>query len=319
MSTHETAPSTDNNTSATSPSDLPVGFVGASGLMGHGMAKNLLKAGFALSYSVHHTRPADLDELGARQAESVAELGRTCDVVFVCVTASPDVDRVITGENGLLTDPKPGLIVVDSSTSEPLETRRLGAVCAARGVTLVDAPLTRSADDAERGTLNTLVGATDETLAKIRPLLDAFSENVLHRGELGAAHIIKLLNNFVFQAHAQSYAEAFAVAAAAGVDPGKLTDVLSLGAANSGVLEIMDKTLEGKYDGMQFALDNARKDVRYYTRLAADLSVPSTIGDGVRETLDIASALGFGDKFYPSTVEAQAKLNNVTIRRADQG
>lgn len=289
--------------------------MGASGLMGHGMAKNILLAGIPLAYSVNRTEPQGLAELGGERVGSVAELGRTRDVVFVCVTSSVDVEEVVAGAEGLLTDPREGLIIVDSSTSEPVVTRKLHALCAERGVTFVDAPLTRSADAAEAGTLNTLVGGSPEVVEKLRPLMDAYCENVVHTGEVGSAHTLKLLNNFVFQAHAQAFSEAFLVAAKAGVDPGALTDVMSMGAANSGILELMEKTLEGDYAAMKFSVDNARKDVRYYTRLAGDLGVPSMIGDGTRETLDLASALGYGEKFYPAVVEAFGRLHDVDIRR----
>lgn len=292
-----------------------VGFVGASGLMGHGMAKNLIEKGFPLAYTVNRTEPAGLADLGATRAADNVALGRDCDVVFVCVTAAQDVESVVSGPGGLLTDPRPGLIIVDSSTSEPSMTGSLAERCAAQDVRFVDAPLTRGPAEAEAGKLNVIIGSDAETLEQIRPLLAAFAENVIHAGPTGAGHTVKLLNNFIIQAQATALAEAFAVAARAGADPQTLVDVLSLGMANNGLLRIMERTLGGDYEGMVFELDNARKDVRYYTRLAGDLGHPVTVGDGVHEALGLASALGFGGEYVPSVVKAQEKLAGTPIRK----
>ena len=292
---------------------MRIGFVGASGLMGHGMAKNLLGAGHELRYTVNTREPAGLAEAGATRVNSPADLGRDCEVVFLCVTSAPDVEAVVTGQDGLLTEPAEGLIIVDSSTSEPATTRRLAAVCAAQGVRFVDAPLTRGPAEAEAGTLNMLVGATPEDLAAITPLLDAMAENVLHVGPVGSGHVVKLLNNFVVQAQTTALAEAFAVSAKNGVDPRHLVDILSRGILNNQVLAIMAATLDGQYEAMRFELDNARKDIRYYVRLAADAGVPTGVGDGVHEQLALASALGFGSEMVPSLVKGQATLNQVSI------
>lgn len=292
---------------------MRVGFVGASGLMGHGMARNLAAKGFELLYTVHNREPAGLAELGAARASGYPELGRECEVVFICVTSARDVERVVTGPDGLLTESRRGLIVIDSSTSEPDTTLRLAQACADAGARFVDAPLTRGPAEAEAGTLNVLVGAAHEELAAVRPLLEAVAENIVHTGPVGSGHIVKLLNNFVVQAQATALAEAFAVGAKNGVDPRHLVDILSRGIANNQVLEIMAATLDGDFEKMRFELDNARKDVRYYMRLAADAGVPTSVGDGVHEQLALASALGFGAEMVPSLVKGQAKLNDVSL------
>ena len=294
---------------------LRIGFVGASGLMGHGMAKNLVAKGFPLSYTVHRRDVDDLREAGATRAESLAALGRDNDVVFICVTSADDVSAAVTGVDGLLTHPREGLIIADSTTSEPSVTLTLARACAARGVRFVDTPLTRTPKEAEAGTLNVLFGGDEETLTQIRPALDAFAENVFPVGDVGAAHTVKLLNNFVFQAQVTALSEAFAVAAKVGVDPSMLIDVMSQGMANSPLLGVLGKTLDGEYGAMAFELDNARKDVRYYTRLAGDNGHPTPIGDGVHEILALASALGFGHEMVLSVVKAQEKLAGTPIRR----
>jgi len=292
-----------------------IGFIGASGLMGHGMARSLLAKGFALTLTVHRNRDrvADLIAAGAKQAASPAELGAGCDVVVVCVTGSPQVEQVLGGPDGVLARPKAGLVVIDTSTSEPDSTAKLRELCARSGVTLVDAPLARTPVEAEQGRLNTMVGADDATFAAIRPVLEGYCENIFHVGGPGAGHVIKLLNNFVAQAICTATAEAFAVGVRAGVDPKRFVDVVAAGAVNSGIFQAMAKTLSGDFDGLKFELDNARKDLRYYTHLAEGLNVPSIVGEAVHQSLALASAMGQGKRFVPALVLAQEQITGAKI------
>ena len=292
-----------------------IGFIGASGLMGHGIAKNLQLKGHELAFTVHRNREAvaDLLAAGALEAKSAAELASGSEIVFVCVTGSPQVEAVISGSNGLLAGAKKGLIVVDCSTSEPDSTKVLRERCAAAGVTLVDAPLARTPVEAEQGRLNVMVGADDAVFAKLEPVLRCFAENVFHVGGPGAGHIIKLLNNFIAQAVCTATAEAFAVGQRAGVNLNKLVELVSAGAVNSGLFQAMAKTLTGDLAGLKFELDNARKDVRYYTHLAEGLAIPTVVGEAVHQSLALASALGHGRKFVPSLVEAQEQLTGAKI------
>ena len=292
-----------------------LGFIGASGLMGHGMAKNLIAHGHSLHLTVHRNtaRVADLLAAGALQADSPADLALRCEIVFLCVTGSPQVEALVTGAQGLLAGAKPGLVVVDCSTSEPDSTARLRALCAEAGVSLVDAPLTRTPVEAEAGKLNVMVGADAALFARLQPILHCFAENVLHVGGPGAGHVVKLLNNFIAQAICTATAEAFAVGQRAGIDLRQLVAVVSKGGANSGLFQGMAKTLDGDLAGLIFELDNARKDIRYYTHLAENLAVPTVVGEAVHQSLTLASALGFGQRYVPSLVEAQEKLTGAVI------
>ena len=292
-----------------------LGFIGASGLMGHGMAKNLLAKGHALQLSVHRNRErvADLLAAGAVEAASHAAMADHCDWVFLCVTGSPQVEAAVLAEQGLLAGARPGLVIVDCSTSEPDSTARLRERCAAAGVTFVDAPLTRTPVEAEAGKLNVMVGADDADFARLEPLLRCFAENVFHVGGPGAGHIVKLLNNFIAQAICTATAEAFAVGQRSGIALKGLVDVVSAGGANSGIFQAMAKTLSGDMAGLKFELDNARKDIRYYTHVAEALAIPSLMGEAVHQSLTLASALGHGKKYVPSLVEAQEQLTGARI------
>jgi 3-hydroxyisobutyrate dehydrogenase-like beta-hydroxyacid dehydrogenase len=289
-----------------------IGFIGASGLMGHGMAKNLLAKGHALALTVHRNRQrvADLLAAGATEAPSPAALAAGSDIVFLCVTGSPQVEASV---DALLGGAKAGTTIVDCSTSEPDSSARLRERCAAAGITFVDAPLARTPVEAEAGRLNVMVGAEPAVFEALRPVLLAFAENVFHVGGPGAGHTIKLLNNFIAQAICTATAEAFAVGQRAGVDLGQLVQLIGAGPVNSGLFQAMAKTLHGDMAGLKFELDLARKDVRYYTHLAEGLSVPTVMGEAVHQSLSIASALGHGRKYVPSLVEAQEQLSGAKL------
>ena len=284
-----------------------IGFIGASGLMGHGMARNLLAKGHTLAITVHRNRErvADLLSAGASEAADAAALAGASDIVFLCVTGTPEVESNVAA---LLTGARRGLLIVDCSTAEPASTDQLRQRCAEHGVVLVDAPLSRTPVEAEAGRLNVMVGAEPDVFARLEPVLRCFAENVFHVGGPGAGHRIKLLNNFIAQAICTATAEAFAVGQRAGVDLQALVDLVSAGPVNCGLFQAMAKTLKGDLGGLRFELDNARKDVRYYTHMAEGLAVPSVMGQAVHQSLVLASALGHGRKFVPSLVEAQEQL-----------
>ena len=292
-----------------------IGFIGASGMMGHGIAKNLIAKGHTLSLTVHRNRDrvADLLAAGATEAPSPAALAAGNEIVFLCVTGSPQVEAALTGADGLLAGAKPGLLIVDCSTSEPDSTARLRERCQAAGLSFIDAPLSRTPVEAEAGKLNVMIGADDADFARLEPVIRCFAENVFHVGGPGAGHTIKLLNNFIAQAICTSTAEAFAVGQRAGIDVKKLVDLVSLGPVNCGLFQAMAKTLNGDMAGLKFELDNARKDVRYYTHLAEGMSIPTVMGEAVHQSLVLASVLGHGKKFVPSLVEAQEQLTGAKL------
>ncbi len=293
-----------------------VGFIGL-GLMGHGMAKNLVGKGFPLTIRVHRNRkPAeDILAAGAKEAKTNAELARASDVVIVCVTGSPQVEEIVYGENGILGVAREGLVVVDTSTAEPASTAKIRADLARKGTVYVDAPLARTPKEAEEGRLNTMVGADDATFARLKPVLSAYCENIVHAGPPGHGHMLKLVNNFMAMSIATGVAEACATCAKAGVSIAKLHELVSAGAVNSGIFQLMvGKMLEsGDLTGLKFTLVNAMKDLRYYTHFAESLPTPAIVGEAVHQSLVNANLLGFGDKFVASLIEAQEKLGSVKI------
>jgi 3-hydroxyisobutyrate dehydrogenase-like beta-hydroxyacid dehydrogenase len=294
-----------------------IGFIGI-GMMGHGMAKNLLAKGFPLTLRVNRNREraADLLAAGAAEAKSNADVAAHADVVILCVTGSPQVEEIVFGAQGLLEAARPDLMVIDTSTAEPQSTARIRDALAAKGTTFVDAPLARTPKEAEEGRLNAIVGASDSDFAAARPVLAAFCENIFHVGPPGAGHTLKLVNNFMAMTIAASIGEAFAVAAKAGVRLDKLFEVVSQGALNSNIFQmIAGGAIQGDLTRMKFSIANAAKDLRYYTHLAESLPVPSQIGEAVHQSYLQAVALGLGERLLPSMIEAQELLTRQDIIR----
>ncbi len=293
-----------------------IGFIGI-GMMGHGMAKNLLAKGFPLTFKINRNRDnlADLIAAGAKEATSNAACAQASDIVFICVTGSPQVEEIVYGKDGLLEGGHKGLIVVDTSTAEPASSTRIRNDLAAKGIKLIDAPLARTPKEAEEGRLNTMVGAEPEDFKTLEPVFKAFCENIFHVGPPGHGHVLKLVNNMMAMSFAASIAEAFAVAAKSGLDLNRLYDVITAGGVNCGIFQMMaTKTLkEGDVTGFKFGISNAQKDLRYYTHLAEMLPVASLMGEATHQSLIQASNAGYGDKLIASLFEAQEKLNDVKI------
>ena len=297
-----------------------IGFIGI-GMMGHGMAKNLLAKGYALTFKANRNRErlADLLAAGAGEAASNAEVADAADIVFICVSSSPQVEDIVWGEGGIAAAARPGLMVVDTSTAEPSSTARIRESLAAKGTRFVDAPLARTPKEAEEGRLNVMVGAEPADFEFLKPVLQAFCENVFHVGAPGSGHVLKLVNNMLAMTQAAAIAEAAAVAAKSGLSLDKLFEVVSAGGVNSGIFQMMfGQMLKGNLAGLKFAIANGQKDLRYYTHLAEASAVPSFIGEAAHQSFVQAANLGHGDKFIASLFEAQEQTAKVRIVNTDR-
>lgn len=292
---------------------LRIGFVGV-GLMGHGMARNLLEKGFPVAVLGNRNRAPveDLKARGAAEEASPRALAEVSDAVILCLPNSAVVEAVVFGDDGILQAARPGFVLVDSTTADPASTRRVGAALAECGAAMLDAPLTMTPKEAEAGTLNVLVGGEAAVLERLRPAFDAYARNVFHIGALGSAHALKLINNFMSMTISALTAEAATTARAAGVDLGKLREVVSAGAVNSGMFQkIMAYAVDGDPSGLQFAMANARKDVGYYAAMAAAAGLPSPFGSAALQLYTLACAMGHGDEHVPLLVDVMAELGGL--------
>ena len=293
-------------------SDKPViGFIGV-GLMGHGMASNILAKGYELVVMGHRNR-APVDDLvskGAREAATPAEMAGAASIIHLCVTGSPQVEAIVRGEDGLLGAVGDGHTIVDTSTAEPPSTLALAEELAAKGCRFADAPLSRTPKEAAEGTLDTMVGADDETFALIEPVLRTWASTVVRTGGVGTGHTMKLLNNFVALGYGALYAEAIALGAKAGVSAHVFDSVISAGRMRNGFYDtFMGYALEGDREAHKFALGNAAKDTRYVANLASSVGLVNPMGAAVRNTYAAAEAAGWGTRNVPEIAEFVARAN----------
>ncbi len=269
-----------------------IGMVGI-GLMGHGIASNLLKHGHELAVLEHAgNQPLDaLKAAGATGFDSAARLAERSDVLILVLTGSPQVEAVLTGPDGVLAGLKPGSVVIDCSTAIPSSTLRMAQAVQAAGSTLLDAPMTRTPKEAAEGRLNLLVGGDAAIFEACRPLLACFAENVIHVGAVGAGHSMKLLHNYVSLGTVTLLAEAAACAQRSGVAPEVFVEVLQKGGGGGIALDrIRPYLLAGDTSGLRFSIINACKDLGYYNTMAADAGAQLAIAASVLATLEGAVA-----------------------------
>lgn len=296
-----------------------IGFAGL-GLMGAGMAGNILKAGHPLKVLAHRNRQPidDLVARGAKEVDNAAALGAECDIVFLCVTGAPQVKALIDGEEGIRagarsTDRK-GLVIVDCSTSEPMMTRELAASLREDGITLMDAPLGGTPTQAEAGELQAIVGGDEPTLEAIRPVLDAWATRVVHVGPVGAGHTMKLLNNFLAMGYGAIFTEALTIGARAGITPQTFDSVIRGSRMDSGFYRtFFQYVLKRDRDAHRFTLTNAHKDIRYLASLAEAMNVEAGVARAVRDLYASAEARGDGEKFVPELSDIFAARHQVSL------
>jgi 3-hydroxyisobutyrate dehydrogenase-like beta-hydroxyacid dehydrogenase len=287
-------------------SQLNIGMIGV-GMMGHGIAKNILAKGYSLTIMGHRNRKQvdDLLGKGAKEVTTPAELTKVSDVIILCVTGTPEVEEIVLGHNGIIEECREGLIIIDCSTAIPVSTLKISEQITARGGVFVDAPMSRTPKEAEEGRLNIMVGADDSTLAKVKPVMEAFTENIFHIGPVGSGHKIKLINNFLGLGHAIITAEAAVMARENDVDLRKLFEVVSSGGANSAMFEMcMPWLLEGDDSRAKFTVTNALKDLTYLSQMVEGQKINYKMLETVRRSYAGANEHGFGDNFLPRLADA---------------
>ncbi len=294
-----------------------VGFIGV-GLMGHGMARNIVDKGWPLTVLGYKKREAveDLVAHGAKEVRTARELAEQSDVVVLCVTGSRQVEAVIEGPDGLAAAGKP-LVIIDCSTSEPASTMRLAESLSSRGITLIDAPLSRTPKDAWAGTLDVMVGGDDATVARVRPIIDAFAGRVVPTGPVGTGHTMKLLNNFVSLGYAALYSEALMLGAKAGLTSQVFDNVIRGGRMHCPFYDtFFTYVLERDRDAHKFTLSNALKDLTYLAGFAQAAEVANPVGAAVRNSFAQAVAGGRGTDYVPMLSDIVGEANGVATPKA---
>jgi len=259
--------------------------------MGHGIATNIVKHGYSLSFLEHPgNQPTDaLKAAGARSHARGRDLAAEVDVLILCVTGSPQVEDALLSDGGVLQGMRPGTVIIDCSTAIPESTQRLAALVHEAHGSFIDAAMTRTPKEAAEGRLNLLIGGDADVIAECRPLLSCFAENITHAGPVGSGHRMKLLHNYVSLGSVALIAEAAACAERAGVAPEIFIQVLSQGGGAGTALERLKPFLLSRDPkGLQFTVSNALKDIGYYVASAQASGAALAIAKGVHETLESA-------------------------------
>jgi 2-hydroxy-3-oxopropionate reductase len=257
-----------------------IGFIGL-GIMGKPMALNLMKAGHRLVVTSRSRKPVDeVVAAGATAAASPAEVARTASIIITMVPDTPDVELVLTGPNGVLSELKPGTVVIDMSTISPGVTKKLSGMVAAKGGSMLDAPVSGGEIGAKNATLTIMVGGDEKTFERARPILACMGkpESVTYIGDSGAGQVAKLCNQICIGGALAGVAEGFALAKSLGIDRSRVRQALLGGFASSKVLEVHgQRMLTGDYKP-GFFTRLYQKDLRLVneTAMANNVAMPAT-------------------------------------------
>src|ERR1700716_20592 len=283
------------------PAYRTIGFIGL-GVMGEPICRNLVKKSGArvLAFDLSPQPLARLSADGAEVAASLADTVRQSDIVFLCLPSAKHVRSVFEGD-GMLRNIRDGQVVVDLGTSSVSQTRAFAGQLQAKGASWADAPIARTRQAAQDGTLSVMVGAAPALYAAIKPLIRCFAKDVTHCGEVGAGQVTKILNNMVLFETVNALSEAVAVARHNGVDPKLLLETLSKGSADSFALRNhgMKAIVPGDFLERAFSTEYALKDLSYALELAADAGIKIRGAELIGKVLQEAIDAGSGEAYFP--------------------
>lgn len=291
---------------------MNVGMIGI-GLMGHGIAGNILKNNHQLSFLDHPgNQPVErLLALGAQAVSQISDVVENTDILLICVTGAPQVRSVMLEEGGALETLKDGQIVIDCSTSLPETSKEIAQALSANGVHFADAAMTRTPKEAEAGRLNMLVGADDVLFSKVKPLLECFAENIIHTGPVGSGHLMKLVHNYVSLAFSAVLVEALRYAESAHIEKDIFHEVLGKG-SGAGVIFDRFKPFLDRQDtsAFHFSIANASKDLGYYYEALGPKKNKYVLADAVNRLYKDAATDGYSDKSVFEILEFMQKATS---------
>ena len=279
-----------------------IGFIG-TGVMGEPMCRNVrVRGGYRVM--AHDLDRAALERLATHGVEIAADASavvRASDIVLVSLPSGRVLEGLVRGKGGLLESIHRGQIFVDLGTSPVALTRKLAGELAERDVRYLDAPVARTRQAAEAGTLSVMVGGDPETLAAVRPVIACFAEEITHCGAVGSGQVAKILNNMVLFETVAALSEAYAIAVKSGVDPKLLFETLAKGSADSFALRNhgMKAIIPQTFPPRAFSVEYAKKDLAYALELAVDAGVDAQGAQRVDRLFDEAISHGAGDQYHP--------------------
>lgn len=285
-----------------------IGFIGL-GIMGQGMARNLLKAGFPLRvWNRTHSKTEQLVAEGATAASSPADVAAHCTIILTCVSDTPDVEAVLLHENGIIFGAEAGNLIIDCSTISPQATQRFAGILAQKGVHLLDAPVSGGSEGAARGTLSIMVGGEAAEFERALPVLQAMGKTITHVGPTGAGQTVKLVNQILVVVTMLGISEALLFAQAGGLDLAKVLTAVSGGAAGSWMLSNRGPQVIQRDWRPGFTIDLQQKDLRLVLETADALGVPALATSTVFNLYRTLQQQGLGAEGNHALVKALENL-----------
>ena len=290
-----------------------VGFIGL-GIMGGGMARNLLKNGFAVTvWNRSADKVTPIIEAGTNAGDSPADVAAKSDIVITCVSDTPDVEAVILGENGVIHGLKAGGLVIDMSTISPKATREIAATLNERGIAMLDAPISGGSEGAARGTLSIMVGGDAAQFERALPVFQAMGKTITHVGGQGDGQMVKLVNQILVVVNMLAVGEALLFAQAGGLDLEKTLNAVAGGAAGSWMLSNRGSQAIKRDWRPGFTIDLQQKDLRLALEAASELGIPVLATSMVSNLYRTLQARGLGSEGNHALVKALEVLAGIEI------
>jgi 3-hydroxyisobutyrate dehydrogenase len=296
---------------------MRIGFIGL-GNMGGSMALNLMKAGHQLIvFDVRRETAKPHLDGGATWADGPKDVARSGELILTSLPGPAEVEAVALGPNGILEGAQPGSVYADLSTNSPTVMRKIHAAFKAKGVHVLDSPVSGGAIGAKRGTLQVMVGGDEGIYNEVKGVLGAMGNNIGYMGAIGSGCIAKLVHNMISIVSRALIAEGFTLGVKAGVKPEALLEAIRGASFGQGLIlshMIPDVVLKGDFDTVRFALKLARKDVGLATALAREYDVPMPLAAVGEQIMVEAMARGWGERDSTSPWELQEEKAGVKVR-----
>ncbi len=290
-----------------------IGFIGL-GIMGSGMAANLLKKGFELCvWNRTASRMEPLVATGATAGRNPADVTAQSDIIIICVSDTPDVEAVILGKNGIIESVKEGALVIDMSTISPKATRELAEKLSEKGAMMLDAPISGGNEGAENGTLSIMVGGDKDQVARAIPAFEAMGKSITHVGDIGQGQSVKLVNQILVVINMLAVSEALLFAEAGGLDLEKTLTAVSGGAAGSWMLSNRGNQAIVRDWRPGFTIDLQQKDLRLAIEAADQLGVPVISTSMVYNMYRTLQQQGLGEEGNHALIKALENLTGIQV------